>query len=162
MAAQIVAGYRPGALGAITALHGAYYHRHWQFGLVFEAKVATEMAAFLGDFVAGRDGLWLALDGERVVGGVAIDGSAAATAGARLRWFIVAEAQQGRGLGRQLLAAALAFCRAAGYRHVYLTTFAGLDAARRLYEQAGFVLVHEARDTHWGTAVLEQTFAWRW
>jgi hypothetical protein len=43
----------------------------------------------------------------------------------------------------------------------YLTTFAGLDAARRLYEQAGFTLTHEEEADSWGTKVREQLFTWR-
>ncbi len=33
---------------------------------------------------------------------------------------------------------ALDFCRTRGYEHVYLWTFNGLNAARRLYERCGF------------------------
>jgi len=153
-----VSGYFPGLLGRITELHGHYYHRHWGFDLFFESKVATEMAAFLGAFDPVRDGLWVAVADERIVGAVAISGREAETTGARLRWLIVAEAFRGRGLGRRLVSEAVAFCRRAGCRRVWLTTFAGLDAARRLYEEAGFRLMEEREDAHWGKTVPEQTF----
>ena len=39
-----------------------------------------------------------------------------------------------------------------------LWTFAGLDAARRLYERAGFRLAEERRGTQWGIEVTEQRF----
>jgi RimJ/RimL family protein N-acetyltransferase len=55
-----------------------------------------------------------------------------------------------------MLADALAFCRGRGFVSVWLTTFDGLEAARRLYEAAGFRLEHAARDSHWGVEVLEQ------
>ena len=45
-----------------------------------------------------------------------------------------------------------------GVRGIFLTTFAGLDAARRIYDSAGFVLVHEQHDRTWGTEVMEQRF----
>jgi hypothetical protein len=45
--------YRPGAIGRVTEMHAAYYHRTWGFGLFFEAKVATELAEFLGRFDGG-------------------------------------------------------------------------------------------------------------
>ena len=33
--------------------------------------------------------------------------------------------------------------------HVYLTTFQGLDKARKLYENAGFNLTQEKMHPHW-------------
>ena len=53
---------------------------------------------------------------------------------------------------------ALDFCQQANFQKVYLTTFAGLDTARHLYEQARSVCVEEGVDTHWGNPVTEQTF----
>ena len=85
-----------------------------------------------------------------------IDGAGAE--GARLRWFIVEPGLQGRGIGRSLLAEALAFCRTAGHRRVHLHTFAGLDAARHLYEAFGFRLAEEQEGSRWGLPVSEQRF----
>lgn len=158
MTITIEAGYQPGALGWVVGLHGAYYHEHWQFGWYFEAKVATELAELFGRFEPTRDGFWLAKRAGRIVGSVTIDGGQADTVGARLRWFIVDPACQGQGIGQALIEAALAFCRQAGFRRVYLTTFAGLDAARHLYERHGFRLVAEQTDNHWGATTREQEF----
>jgi hypothetical protein len=47
---QIIRGYVPGSLGRVAELHGTYYHKDWGFGLFFEAKVAAELAAFLGRY----------------------------------------------------------------------------------------------------------------
>jgi GNAT superfamily N-acetyltransferase len=154
----IVEGYIPGAIGRVAELHGVYYHRHWGFGLFFEAMVASELAGFLSRFDPGRDGFWVLVRDERVMGGVAIDGTKAHERGAHLRWFIVAEHWQGDGWGGQLLDRALAFCRSCGYPRVTLWTFAGLDSARRLYEKAGFVLAEQNQGHRWGTAVTEQRF----
>lgn len=166
----LLSGYTPGALGAIAALHGAWYGANWGFGLYFEAKVARELADFLERLQPDRDALWVArLPGDaadagdgagRVVGSVVIDGLDAAGDGARLRWFILHPAARGRGVGRRLMGEAMAFCRRAGFRRVYLHTFAGLDAARHLYETHGFALYHEADDSTWGTPVREQAFEW--
>src|SRR5215216_6638479 len=98
-----IGGYTPGALGRITALHGAYYSAHWDLGLYFEAKVATELAAFLNRFDPDRDGGWFAKAQGEVIGGIFIDGSEADSKGARLRWFIIDPAYHGRGLGNQLV-----------------------------------------------------------
>jgi len=89
---------------------------------------------------------------------VAIDSHAAAGEGARLRFFLVDEARQGRGIGQRLLDQALEFCGRAGHERVFLWTFAGLDAARALYESRGFRLLEEHSDTQWGATVREQKF----
>lgn len=152
-----ITGYRPGALGRIVELHGSYYHQHWGFDVKFEAEVARELAEFLLRFDAVRDGLWLALARDRVAGSIVIDGGGDPQS-ARLRWFVIEPALQGRGLGRRMLAEALAFCRRRRLARVHLDTFAGLDAARRLYEAQGFRLVGEHRDDDWGPPVTHQTF----
>ncbi len=55
---EMARGYVPGALGRIASLHGSYYQEHWEFGLFFEAKVATELAEFLKVYEPERDGFW--------------------------------------------------------------------------------------------------------
>jgi GNAT superfamily N-acetyltransferase len=151
-------GYTPGALGRIVELHGSYYARYWRLGLYFEAKVATEMAAFLSDFDPARDGAWFARAGGQIIGGIFIVGGD--PDGARLRWFIIDPAYQGRGLGNRLMEAAVAFCKERGFRRVYLTTFAGLDTARHLYEKFDFRLCREmdAADLTGTSALTEQVF----
>ncbi|MEW5722003.1 MAG: GNAT family N-acetyltransferase [Thermodesulfobacteriota bacterium] len=153
-------GYAPGTIGRITELHGTYYARHWQMGLFFEAKVAAELAELLGRLDPAGDLFLAARDGERIIGSIALDGGRDAD-GARLRFFIVDPAYQGRGVGRELMRRAMDFCRRAGHGRVYLWTFAGLDAARRLYEEFGFVLVREHPDDQWGLTLSEQMFEWR-
>lgn len=161
---RIVPGYLPGAIGAVATLHAGYYGAQHGFGAFFEAKVAREFGEFVARFDPARDGLWLVVDAGRVLGAVVVDGSepaARAHGVAHLRWFILAEALRGRGLGRRLLDHAMAFCRHAGYPLVYLNTFAGLDAARALYERAGFRLVQEVEAETWGHPMREQRFEWR-
>jgi GNAT superfamily N-acetyltransferase len=152
-----IRGYVPGAIGRIVELHGRYYARDWRFGRDFEAKVANELGELLARFDLARDGFWIATEGEEIAGGIAIDGLAEPGA-ARLRFFIVDDGHRGAGLGKQLMRAALDFCRSAGHRRVFLTTFGGLDAARTLYERNGFVLTAERIDRTWGVEVTEQRF----
>ncbi len=150
-------GYVPGCIGRIAQLHAAYYAAASGFGVAFEAKVARELAAFCQSYRPGRDGLWLARNPE-IEGSVALDGPHAEDGAAHLRWFIASDALRGQGTGRQLLARALAFSDQCGYRSVHLWTFAGLDAARYLYEANGFRLVHESPGSQWGAVVQEQRF----
>lgn len=94
----------------------------------------------------------------QIEGAIAIDGANTSQHGAHLRWFITSDTLRGQGVGKQLLQRALAFADTQGYRSVGLWTFAGLDAARHLYESHGFRLVQQNPGSTWGTAVQEQRF----
>ncbi len=155
---RIVTGYVPGAIGDIAGLHARYYAKHWNFGLFFEAKVATEMAAFLRRMDPDRDGFWALSAGDRVAGGIVMDGIHAEGEGAHLRWFIMADDMRGKGHGGRLLETAIAFSRSRGHGRIYLWTFAGLDPARHLYEKNGFRLAEERSGDQWGAVVTEQRF----
>ncbi|MBI5843501.1 MAG: GNAT family N-acetyltransferase [Deltaproteobacteria bacterium] len=150
--------WRPGVIGRITALHSTYYHEHWGFDLSFEIQVAGELAAFMDNFDPKRDYFGAAFSGGDFAGAVAVDGKDAQGQGARLRWFIVDPKFQGRGLGRELLKEAVSFCDRAGHDKMFLMTFRGLDAARRLYEKAGFTLAEEEAVGQWGNEIIEQKF----
>ena len=153
-----ISGYVPGAIGRVAELHAAYYGRNWEFGLYFEAKVATELAAFLSRFEAGRDGFWTVVRDGRVEGSIAIDAERAGGEGAHLRWFILSDALRGSGVGNRLMQEAVGFCRQQGYARVFLWTFQGLEAARHLYEKSGFRLAEEVAGEQWGKRVLEQRY----
>jgi GNAT superfamily N-acetyltransferase len=158
---EIRKGYVPGAIGRIVELHGTYYHAHWNFGAFFEAKVAGGLAEFISRYDDECDGLWTASVDGRVEGSIAIDGTHAMQEGAHLRWFILSDALRGQGVGHQLIDAAIDFCRNKKYPRVYLWTFAGLHAARHLYEKTEFALVEQHRGAQWGTEVEEQRFELR-
>jgi DNA-binding MarR family transcriptional regulator/GNAT superfamily N-acetyltransferase len=162
---QIVEGYRPGCIGDIASLHGRYYAAHWGFGAFFEKKVATGLAEFADALPAEGKALWLAMERERVLASLAIDGHDSGDSDdqagtAHLRWFIVDDSLRGTGIGKQLMARAMQFVDA-HYGETYLWTFKGLDAARHLYESFGFRLADEFEGDQWGTKVIEQRFVRR-
>lgn len=154
----IAAGYQPGVVGRITEMHALAYARTSGFGRAFEAVVGGGLAEFAGRLDDPRNEIWAATRGGEVVGSVAIDGEDMGPGVAHLRWFIVDDALRGGGVGTRLLDAALAFADAQGVAETQLWTFAGLDAARRLYEARGFVLAEERPGSQWGSEVLEQRF----
>jgi DNA-binding MarR family transcriptional regulator/GNAT superfamily N-acetyltransferase len=160
-AIAIVPGYRPGLLGAAVEMHARFYARTVGFGAPFERQVAAGMAEFAGRLDEPCNAIWSAVLGDAVVGTVAIDGQDLGQGLAHLRWFIVADGLRGAGIGRRLLAAATAFCDSQAFAETQLWTFRGLDAARRLYEAAGFVLAEEQPGRQWGEEVLEQRFVRR-
>lgn len=151
-------GYYPGLIGRITLLHATYYAEHWNLDVSFESQVGRELSEFMGRFDPDRDGLWAALEDGRFVGAIAIDGSLGEAGEARLRWFIVDHDCQGCGVGRRLMEAAVGHCREKGFERIFLWTFKGLDAARKLYEDFGFRLVEENPEEQWGISLQEQRF----
>jgi len=155
-----IVDYFPGALGAVCAMQARYYVREWGFGDVFEPMIAGEMATFLARFDPAWDLFKVARRAGAVLGTVTVDGATGRAEGvARLRWFFVADGARGMGLGKQLIDLAMDHMRERGFAHAALWTFEGLDAARRLYEGAGFRLEHTALGTSWGAPVTEQKFA---
>lgn len=155
---RIESGYISGTIGRISELHGTYYNEHWGFGLYFEAKVATELSEFLLRYDKNCDGIWIAILNNRVEGSIIIDGIHSENEGAHLRWFIISDTLRGKGVGRKLINRAIHFCKGKGYKKIYLWTFEGLNAARRLYEEVGFQLIKQQNGVQWGTTVNEQYF----
>lgn len=150
--------YIPGAIGRISQLHGEYYHKHWGFGLFFEAKVASEMSEFLTRYDEGTDLYLTACLNGKIEGGVTIDGEGPDSEEAHLRWFIISSALRGHGVGARLIEKAVEFCRQKQFKRIYLWTFEGLHPARHLYEKNGFRLDRELLGKQWGVEVKEQKF----
>ncbi|OJW26103.1 MAG: MarR family transcriptional regulator [Rhodospirillales bacterium 69-11] len=155
---RIERGYRTGLIARVTQLHAHHYAAAAGFGQAFESIVAAGLAAFCNRLDHPGNAIWSALEDETVLGSVTIDGQDLGPDIAHLRWFIVADGQRGRGIGRRLLSAAIAFAAAQGFPEIHLWTFAGLDAARHLYEAAGFACVEERPGAQWGATVREQRF----
>jgi DNA-binding MarR family transcriptional regulator/GNAT superfamily N-acetyltransferase len=157
-AIRIRRGYQTALIARITQMHAQYYARQSAFGQSFESVVAAGLAEFCNRLDNPRNGIWTASRGESVLGSVAIDGEDLGPGRAHLRWFIMDDTARGSGAGRRLLAAALAHADDIGADETHLWTFAGLAAARHLYEAQGFALAEERPGRQWGTDVLEQRF----
>ena len=140
-------------------MHGEYYARHHGFGHFFEGKVASGLAEFSARLDAECNHIWLAVLEGNIVGSVAIDGEDLGNNEAHLRWFILDDRCRGSGVGRRLLAEAMAFCDRRAFSAVQLWTFSGLHAARALYESFGFTLHKEWQGDQWGMMMTEQQFS---
>lgn len=155
-------GYRPGALGDVVRLHADYYSEAWGFGRGFEAMIAQELGEIFSTFQEERDHACFAYWGGRAIGSIVIDGRPSPEAGrakaARLRFIILDRRFLGRGIGHKLVGEAVAWADTSGYRHLWLTTFEGLDAARRLYEAVGFTLTRAYPGETYGRPLTEQRF----
>jgi GNAT superfamily N-acetyltransferase len=143
-------------MGAVIRLHGTIYTNEYGWDQTFEALVARIAARFLDAYDPVRERCWIAeMDGE-VVGSVFLV-KKSRTVG-QLRLMIVDPRARGLGIGARLVDECLRFARQAGYRTVTLWTNSVLLAARRVYAQAGFRLVHEERHRSFGKDLIGETW----
>jgi DNA-binding MarR family transcriptional regulator/ribosomal protein S18 acetylase RimI-like enzyme len=147
---------RPGDMGWVVQSHGALYAGEYGFDSSFEALVAEIAAKFLGSFDASRERCWIAeLDGAQVGSVFLVKHSDDV---AKLRLLLVDPAGRGQGLGRHLVGECVAFARACGYRKITLWTQSILTAARKIYQDAGFVLVASEPHRSFGQSLIGETW----
>lgn len=144
---------RPGEYGWVVQRHGALYAEHgWDAS--FEALVARVVADFAGSHDPAREAAWIAESAGRPVGSIFCVRNDDETA--QLRLLIVDPAVRGMGIGEALVGECVRFARAAGYARLRLWTNSTLAAARRIYQRAGFELVHEETSPRFGLDFTEQ------
>lgn len=144
--------YKPGDCGYIAYRHGVLYAQEHGFDQVFEKYVLQSLLTYLENPAGGK--IFVAEYCGTIVGFIGIVTTGEASA--QLRWFLIEPGFRGVGAGRKLLSAAMDYCHSQQYRHVFLWTFKGLDAACHLYEQYGFTLTEEKENHTWKKQLREQ------
>jgi DNA-binding MarR family transcriptional regulator/N-acetylglutamate synthase-like GNAT family acetyltransferase len=147
---------RPGDMGWVVQSHGALYASEYGFDSSFEGLVAEIAAKFLASFDASRERCWIAdIDGAPVGSVFLVRHSDDV---AKLRLLLVDPAGRGQRLGQRLVAECIGFAKACGYRKITLWTQSILVAARRIYQDAGFVLVATEPHRSFGQSLVGETW----
>jgi DNA-binding MarR family transcriptional regulator/GNAT superfamily N-acetyltransferase len=152
----ILRGPRPGDMGWVVQSHGALYAREYGFDSSFESLVAEISAKFLASFDAPRERCWIAELNGAPVGSVFLVRHSDDVA--KLRLLLVDPAARGQQLGQRLVAECLGFARRCGYRKITLWTQSILVAARKIYQDAGFVLVGTEPHRSFGQSLIGETW----
>jgi DNA-binding MarR family transcriptional regulator/GNAT superfamily N-acetyltransferase len=149
--------HQPGDIGWVISRHGALYAQEYGWDETFEAFVAEIAARFVRNFDPKRERCWVAEREGRNVGAVFLVRKSATVA--QLRMLIVEPEARGLGIGKRLVSECERFARQAGYRKIVLWTNGGLDAARHIYEQAGYRLMREEPHHSFGRDLVGQYWA---
>ena len=146
----------PGELGWIVEAHGRVYAEEHGWDERFEALVARVVADYAGDHEPAREACWIAELDQRAVGSIfciRVDDTTA-----KLRLLLVDWPGRGLGIGERLVDECVRFAREAGYERLVFWTNSPLVAARKIYDRAGFRLVHEQPHSMFGPEVVGQDF----
>ncbi|WP_213774159.1 helix-turn-helix domain-containing GNAT family N-acetyltransferase [Bradyrhizobium sp. dw_78] len=147
---------RPGDMGWVVQSHGALYASEYGFDSTFEGLVADIAAKFLTSFDASRERCWIADSDGAQVGSVFLVKDSDTVA--KLRLLLVDPAARGQGLGQRLVTECIGFARQCGYRRITLWTQSILLAARKIYQDAGFVLVASEPHRGFGQSLIGETW----
>lgn len=149
-----IRNYREGDADYIIRRHRELYLKEYGLSASFGPYVDQTVHKLTDTFDPEKECVLIPeLDG-RPMGSVAVGRYDDQTA--QLRYFLLEPEARGCGLGLYLIESALAFCRRAGYRRVFLETISLLTTARSIYARMGFHIAQTHVQSDWGREVEEE------
>lgn len=146
---------RPGDIGRLIEYAGTYGKKDFGYPLSFEGYVAKTLAEYL-IHPQPRNRIWIAEDVHGAfVGSVGVVDRGET---AQLRWFNLDPKYRGRGIGGQMFNDAIKYCREAGFKRAWLSTFTESETAIGIYRRRGFNLIEEKPFTLEGQTLNELIF----
>lgn len=153
----VLRGLQVGDIGWVAHRQGILYAQEYGWDGTFEALVAEITAQFVKNFDAEWESAWIAVHKGQVVGSVFL--VKVSEQEAKLRLLYVEPDARGAGLGRRLTQECIAFAKAKSYAKLTLWTNDILHAARRIYQENGFVLLSEDQHHSFGHDLVGQYWA---
>ncbi|MBI4563748.1 MAG: GNAT family N-acetyltransferase [Planctomycetes bacterium] len=152
----VIRGPQSGDLGWIVHRHGVLYAQELGCNEHLDGLVAGMAAEFIKRFDPKKEHCRVAERNGEAVGSVLLRRQSEEVA--QLSLLLVEPFARGRGIGRQLVEESTRFARRAGYKKITVWTSKDLAAARRIYEGAGYRLVHEEAQHSFGRDLVGQTW----
>jgi DNA-binding MarR family transcriptional regulator/GNAT superfamily N-acetyltransferase len=149
--------HRPGDMGWIVHRHGALYHQEYGYDERFEALVAEIVSDFIKNFDPRRERCWVAERDGEILGSIFLV-KGPSTDVSKLRLLLVEPKARGSGIGKRLVDECVRFAKQAGYRKIVLWTQSELDAARGIYQKAGFRCVKKEPHQSFGKDLVAETW----
>ncbi len=135
---QFSPDYEDGVVGLIVPI------QRDEFGVRITAEDQPDLRDIPGFYQRDRGNFWIALEGDRVVGTVALLDIGAGQAALRKMFVDAGFRGSEHGTARLLLAALLDWARAHQVREIYLGTTSLFLAAHCFYEKNGFAEIPKA------------------
>jgi DNA-binding MarR family transcriptional regulator/GNAT superfamily N-acetyltransferase len=148
--------HQPGDMGWIVSRQTILYCEEYGWDGTYEALAAEVVAQFIKNYDPNWERAWIAeKDGERVGAVFVAKGSEEV---AKLRLLHVEPAARGLGIAKRLVEECIRFARQAGYEKITLWTQSILHAARHIYKQSGFQIVHKEPHHSFGKDLTAETW----
>jgi DNA-binding MarR family transcriptional regulator/GNAT superfamily N-acetyltransferase len=152
----LLRSHRVGDMGWVISRQASAYAEEYGWDISYETLVAEICAHFIKNYDASREHCWIAEAGGEPLGSIFL--VKASDELAKLRLLLVEKKARGLGIGRALVEQCVRSAHEKGYRKITLWTQSILVAARKIYQDAGFVLVASEPHRSFGQSLVGETW----